>query len=66
MIIGGESGSENRDCQQEWFESVADQCAAAGVPLFVKQDTSLHPGQRGRLSDRLWALKQFPVPSAAT
>jgi protein gp37 len=37
VIAGGESGPGARPAHQEWFRSVRDQCAAAGVPFFFKQ-----------------------------
>ena len=36
-IIGGESGPRARPCAVDWIRSVRDQCAAAGLPVFVKQ-----------------------------
>jgi len=36
-VVGGESGPGARPCQIEWIRSVVRQCAAAGVPCFVKQ-----------------------------
>jgi protein gp37 len=63
VIVGGESGPGHRPAEVEWIESLADQCLAAGVPPFVKQDSGSRSGQRGRLSERLWALKQYPEVS---
>lgn len=37
VIIGGESGHKARPMQVEWAESIADQCAAAGIVFFMKQ-----------------------------
>jgi protein gp37 len=37
VIAGGESGPGARPCNLAWLRSARDQCAAAGVPLFVKQ-----------------------------
>lgn len=37
LIIGGESGPHARPCDVAWIRSLKDQCAAAGVPCFVKQ-----------------------------
>ena len=37
IITGGESGPEARPCDVAWIRSIRDQCAAASVPLFVKQ-----------------------------
>jgi protein gp37 len=36
-IAGCESGPGARPAKQPWFESLRDQCAAAGVPFFLKQ-----------------------------
>lgn len=59
-IVGGESGKDRRDCGVEAIEDVARQCVVAGVPCFVKQDCAFKPGQKGRIPDDVWALKQFP------
>lgn len=37
VIVGGESGPGARPCNVEWIRSIVRQCAAAGVPVFVKQ-----------------------------
>ena len=37
IIAGGESGPGARPAQPDWFRSLRDQCAAAGVPFFFKQ-----------------------------
>jgi protein gp37 len=37
VIVGGESGTGARPCRLEWIRSIVQQCAAAGVPCFVKQ-----------------------------
>lgn len=60
VIVGGESGKNRRDCGVEAIESVATQCIAAGVPVYVKQDHALLPGQQGRITNETWQLKQFP------
>jgi protein gp37 len=41
VIAGGESGPAARPSHPDWFRSLRDQCAAAGVPFFMKQ---LHVG----------------------
>jgi len=43
VVAGGESGPGARPSEIEWFYSLRDQCAAAGVPFFMKQIT-----ERGR------------------
>jgi protein gp37 len=60
-IIGGESGPKRRPMALAWMTQVADQCQAAGIPTWVKQDSALRDGQQGRIPDALWALKQLPA-----
>jgi protein gp37 len=60
-ITGGESGgARRREMSIAWLESVTGQCQAAGVPVFVKQDSGPRPGMQGRIPDAVWALKGFP------
>ena len=59
VIVGGESGPNRRDCGIESIISVADQCVAAGVPVYVKQASAFKSGQQGAIPDKYWALKQF-------
>lgn len=37
VIAGGESGAAYRPADPDWFRSLRDQCAAAGVPFLFKQ-----------------------------
>lgn len=37
VIAGGESGREARPSHPDWFRSLRDQCATAGVPFLFKQ-----------------------------
>lgn len=37
VITGGESGPDYRPADPDWFRSLRDQCAAAGVPFLFKQ-----------------------------
>lgn len=60
VIFGGESGPHRRDMQIPWLLDGVAQCQAAGVAVFVKQDTAAQPGQQGRIPNDVWALKQFP------
>lgn len=60
VIFGGESGPGHRPCDPQWIEDGVSQCIAANVPVFVKQDSGSKPGMKGRLSDAVWAMKQFP------
>lgn len=41
VIAGCESGPGARPCSVEWLRSLRDQCAAAGVPFFLKQARQL-------------------------
>jgi protein gp37 len=64
-IVGGESSAQRRPMDIAWLLAVVEQCQAAGVPTFVKQDTALRDGQQGRIPDEVWAIKDIPlmVPS---
>jgi len=37
IITGGESGSDARPCDPDWFRSLRDQCAKTGTPFHFKQ-----------------------------
>ena len=37
VVCGGESGSHSRPMHAEWARKLRDDCAAAGVPFFMKQ-----------------------------
>jgi protein gp37 len=60
-ILGGESGSNYRPMNMEHARSLIAQCKAAGVPIFVKQDSGPRPGMQGRFTDQEWALKEYPA-----
>lgn len=60
VIFGGESGSGFRACDPQWIASGADQCRAAGVAVWVKQDSGSKPGQQGRLPAELFNTKEMP------
>ncbi len=40
VVVGGESGPNARPMHPDWARSLRDQCAAAGVPFYVKQLSS--------------------------
>lgn len=61
IVLGGESGPGRTTLDLFQVKDLAEQCKSTGVACFVKQDSGAQPGRRGRLSDALWALKQFPV-----
>lgn len=48
VIAGGESGPHARPAHPEWFRSLRDQCAAAGVPFHFKQWGEWAPYDRSR------------------
>jgi protein gp37 len=60
VICGGESGPQARKMQVEWAESLRDQCAAAGVPFFMKQMSGKAKQERETIPEYL-GKKQFPT-----
>lgn len=52
VILGGESGRNARPMHPDWVRSVRDQCAAAGVPFFFKQDSGSRPNKLPFLDGR--------------
>lgn len=44
VIAGGESGPKARPSHPDWFRSLRDQCASAGVPFHFKQWGTWAPG----------------------
>ena len=60
VIAGGESGPKARPCAVEWLRSIKDQCQAAQVPCFVKQDSGPKAGMQGRIPDDIFNVKEFP------
>jgi hypothetical protein len=46
-----------------WLADTVEQCRAAGVPLFVKQDSAMCPGDRGRIPEELW-VREYPRTSS--
>jgi protein gp37 len=64
VIAGGESGPGHRPVDLDWVRGLRDQCQAAGVPFFYKQQGGPTPKAGGRLlDDRTW--DQMPAPPAA-
>lgn len=37
VVVGGESGLDGRPFDPDWARAIRDQCAAAGVPFYMKQ-----------------------------
>ena len=60
LVVGGESGPGFRPMDLAWLADTVEQCRAAGVPLFVKQDSGRRPGMRGRIPDDLW-IREYPA-----
>lgn len=60
IIVGGESGPGAREFDLAWARSIVAQCRAAGVAMFIKQDSGRLPGIQGRFTDEEWAIKEFP------
>ncbi len=54
VIVGGESGPDHRPMSLDWLRSIVEQCRAAHVPVWVKQDSGPKPGLQGRIPDALW------------
>lgn len=54
IIAGGESGGNHRVAEADWFRSIRDQCASAGVPFLFKQwagGNQVEIKKKGRLLD---------------
>ena len=62
-IIGGESGPGHRPMDLGWLASIVDQCRAAGVAVFVKQDAGLWSGRQGRIPDECGCTSSRRWPS---
>jgi protein gp37 len=61
VVIGCESGPRPRPFNQDWAQSVVDQCKAAGVPCFTKQLRKLDGTmlKSAELAKRGWPV-QYP------
>lgn len=60
VIAGGESGTGRRDLDLAHLAALREQCRAAGVGFFCKQDTAPKSGQQGRIPLALWNTKEAP------
>lgn len=49
VITGGESGPKARPTHPDWFRSLRDQCAAAGVKYHHKQNGEWAPGENAQI-----------------
>ena len=63
VIVGGESGPGARPMHPDWARSLRDQCAAAGVPFFMKQMGGTRD-KRGDLESLDKDLRIREVPNA--
>lgn len=59
VIVGGESGPGARPCNVRDVRFIVEDCRAAGVACFVKQDSGPKPGMQGRIPDDIW-VREFP------
>ena len=64
LIVGGQSGPDFTPMDISWLVNTIEQCRAADVPLFVKQDSGHRSGMRGRIPDELW-IREYPKTAAA-
>lgn len=58
IIVGAESGPKRRPFEVAWAEEVYEQCRAAGIPFFGKQDSGLYPAVPLLLEGR--EVKEWP------
>jgi len=62
VIVGAETGSQRRRCDEEWAKAIVDQCTQAGVPAWVKglqiAGRVVHDNQDREWPD--WAVRQVP------
>lgn len=49
VIVGGESGHGARPMNEEWVQSIRQQCEIAGIPFFFKQWGGVQKKKSGRL-----------------
>ena len=61
VIAGGESGQHARPAHPDWFRSLREQCAAAGVPFHFKQW-----GEWASVSEVEGPGRHFSFPDGAT
>jgi protein gp37 len=62
VIAGGESGPGYRPMDPAWPRSLRDQCIAAGVSFFYKQDSGPRNEMNPYLDGEMW--RQFPQTTA--
>jgi protein gp37 len=62
VIAGGESGPKARPAHPDWFRSLRDQCAAAGVAFMFKQWGEWVPDRQQGKHAALAVLSNQPIP----
>ncbi|WP_280381019.1 DUF5131 family protein [Nocardia wallacei] len=62
VVVGGETGPGARPMQEEWARSLRGQCAAAGVPFFLKQAGTVLAKQWGAASKKGSDPAEWPEP----
>ena len=60
VVVGGESGPGARPMHPEWARSLRDQCAAAGVPFFMKQMSGPRKSAMLPIPEDL-AVREYPA-----
>lgn len=75
VIAGGESGPNARPSHPDWFRSLRDQCAAAGVPFHFKQWGEWFPlhgtgrpntGEESEITPFCWVSPRGDVTGSGT
>lgn len=61
IVIGGESGARHREMPLQSAIKLARDAKAAGLAVYVKQDSGPRPGTQGRIPDDIWAMKEWPT-----
>lgn len=59
VICGGESGPHARPMHPDWARALRDQCAAVGVPFFMKQMSGREKSERAAIPEDL-LIRGFP------
>lgn len=59
LVCGAESGENHRPFEIDWAENLQRECKEMNIAFFMKQDSGIRPGNRGRIPDSLW-VKEFP------
>ena len=60
VICGGESGAGRREMQQEWAESVQEQCDALHIKFFMKQMSAATPTRGSEIIPAHLLIRQLP------